>query len=150
MEQIRDRKSAPRPKDPRRTPGVAVQMWVYRYVAARGRGGKRDLLFATKIDPNVAQRLAELYGVGRYRVELRDARGWLVNVRSFTVTERDAFWGRDPQERQSAKRQGKRRVPFVRELPWVRFEPVIRRSEVRQHEREDPTIREWLRARARR
>ena len=67
----------------KRSPGVAVEMFVYRYLPSGGRGGSRTLVFNCVLtDP---QKLLARFEHGRYRVEWRDSRRQIVKVETFKV-----------------------------------------------------------------
>ena len=69
-------------KNPARAVGPATEIWIYRYdLEAKNRGSRRDLLFNATASSGVENALHRLFGAGRFRLEWRDAKRWIVRVK---------------------------------------------------------------------
>lgn len=113
------RNRAPRAREP----GPAVELWIYRYdTSATNRGGRRELVFNAKPEGGAEHSLYRLFGAGRYRLEWRDERRWLVRVKVVDVAKNGLRDGPKPKA-------VKRTVPPPKPLPRraVRGEPLIER-----------------------
>lgn len=111
---------------PRRAPGLPVEVFFWRLCERTPTGMRRELAYNATVDSDVPTVLWSL-GEGRFRVEWRDRRRFVVRVEAWVVYP-DGACGRVPPMARRRRRKVPRPQHVARGTPLdeVRSAPVVR------------------------